>query len=804
MPAVAPDAAHEEVPVSLPDDVRDALGRLTRTCRVTLGTVVHAAWGVTLSRYCGLDDVVFGGIVSGRDPAFEHVDDLVGMFTNNLPVRTTVTGDRELADWLVEFQQGLGDARQYDHVPLSTAQQCAPLANDVPLFESMVDFCNYPVREQWTEAGGLQVADVRLLESPPYPLGLVGVGGDQVWRLFLSYDPARFTATTATGLVELFTAVLTAMAARPHQRLAELPTWTGAAPSATRAVVTPAEPPSAPARGRSGDPLSALVAAVWTQALELPADRPLVETSNFFELGGHSLVAIRLVSRLRAGFDVDFTIGHLFADPTVGGSVRAVTALLSGGADAGLDAIPRVSRDAPLPASFAQERLWFVDQLDEHAPANNLMVSHRVPVDLDADAMRAALARLTDRHEALRTCLREQDGMVAQVVLSEVDTPLATDDLSDLPVEAALARARELLERDAARRFDLAEEAPVRARLVRLAAGDTVLGICLHHIAYDGWSADVLAGDLAALYEAAVSGRPAELTPLAVQYADFSGWQRARFADPGSSRDADYWRTQLAGVPGELRLGTPAERDPETRTGAAGRVSARLPADVGPRVRALANAEAVTPYMVLLAAYALLVARHSGRDDIVVGTPVADRDHPDLEPLIGLFVNTQVLRLPVSGEPTFRELVHRVRRVCLDAMAHRDLPFGQLVRVVSPDRVADRMPLVQLEFTMQTGAVRPLRLAGADADYFPTHWGVPRSELAAELYDLPEGMVSVFHYAEDVYRRDYVERLLDEYVDLVQALVAAPDRPVTGGTGGDPDESMRDGSRALLRSLSGR
>lgn len=808
--AAAEKVVHGQVPITVPDELAGALDTLARTCRVTLSTVVHAAWGVTLSRYCGLADVVFGGIVSGRDPAFDGIDDLVGVFMNNQPVRAIVSEDRQVADWLVDFQVRLGDARQYDHVPLATVQRCAPLPPDVPLFESFVDFTNYPMREQWADAGDVRVAEVTLRQVPLYPLALVGAGGERGWKLFLSYDTARFTDATATGLAELFTAVLAAFADRPSQRLTELPGWTHDAPAvATPATPAPAGTADAEPAGhdRLSGPVSELINIIWAQALDLPDGHQLDETSNFFDLGGHSLVAIRLVSKLRSELNVDFTVVHLFADPTVGGSARAVAGLLAGdGPDAGLTPIPRAPAGVPLPASFAQERLWFVDQLDADAAANNLLVANRFPQELDADAMRTALAGLIDRHEVLRTCLREQGGAVVQVVLPEVATPLHLDDFSALPLDEAVLRARAELERDLATRFDLGEDAPVRARLIRLAPDDTVLAICLHHAAYDGWSADVLTGDLAALYEAAVSGTAADLAPLPVQYADFSLWQRERFSDAASTEQAEYWRAQLAGVPDVLRLGTAADREPDERTGEAGMVSAELPPDIPPAIRALSTAEAVTPYMILLAAHAVLLARHSGRDDIVIGSPVADRDHPDLEPLIGLFVNTQVLRVQVGGAPTFRQLLTRVRQVCLDAMVHRGLPFEKLVSMVSPSRSTDRTPLVQMDFQLVTGTAEPVRLNGVDGRPFPAYRGVPRFELIAQLYDRPKGLACVFHFAEDIYRRDFVERLLEEYVDLVTALVTAPDRAVVSTPGADAGQSakLQDDSRALLRSLSRR
>lgn len=800
--AAKTDAPHREIPVVVSPELAAKLLQLTRRCRVTLGTVVHAAWAIMLSRCTRRDDVTFGGIISGRDPSFDGVDEVVGVFMNNQPVRTRFHAAQSLPDWLTEFQKHLVDARQYAHVPLSTVQQCSGLPHDVPLLESIVDFCNYPLQDNWEDAGSVAVATVTLLESPPYPLALVGVGGDHGWRLIISYDPDKFTDTTASDMADLVTSILDAMATRPEQTVATLPQWTGAGMPAATSIADPVPTAEASPVDRATEPLLDLMAAVWRQALQLPATHALHPTCDFFDNGGTSLSAIRLISRVRSALDVDFTVTDLFADATLAGTTRAVEALLTGSRTANLrEPIPRADRGLVAPPSFAQERLWFIDQLDEKASANNLVLTGRFAMDIDADAMRTALAGLITRHEALRTCLRARDGVVTQVIRADAELPMAFDDLSAMTLPAAVRQAQSMVEQDAAHRFDLASDIPIRARLIRLAPQDTVLGISIHHIAYDAWSGEVLINDLAELYEAAYAGKRPELPPLPIQYADFSTWQREQHTGERYQQLIGYWQEQLAGIPDELRLGSP--RPQLERTGGADAVETILPPHTAEAVHRLCTAEAATPFMVCLAAFGVLLSRHIGHEDVVIGTPVDDRDHPDLEPLVGLFVNTQVLRLPLAGAVTFRDLLARVREVCIGALAHRGLPFGTLVKAVSPHRVADRMPLVQVSFVLHAGQARPMRLAGTTAAEFPVRQEVPRFELTAELYEAPDGLGCNFHFAEDVYRRDFVERLVEEYADLLQLLITEPDQQIRVTR--QPDgASIELDSLAVLRSLSQR
>lgn len=817
--AAGPEATvHAEVTVRLPDPRGTALTALARQCRVTPATVAYAAWTVLLTWYTGRDDVAFGSIVSGRDPAFDRVETVAGLFMSNQPVRATVPAGRTVREWLGQLQDDLVAARRFSHVPLATAHRASGLPLDAPLVESVVDVYNYPVQRRRAEGfGGVRVTDATQRETPQYPLCLVGTAGEPGWRLTLQYHTDRFSGRLATRLAELLAAVLAALAERPGRRLEDLPRPPSAPvlagpPAAGEAASAPEDAAgSPPAAGEAAaGQLVDVVAAIWAQVLDLPAGGRPGPTDNFFASGGYSLPAIRLLTRLRSTVGVDFEVADLFAEPSPAGIARRVQAQLAGGGpEPAAGPTPRTDPEAPVPASFGQERLWFVHQLTERGPGNIAVLTWRFPCALDPVALRAAVAGLLARHEVLRTFLRDRDGTLVQEVQSSLDPPLSCEDLSDLPIEQAEPAAREILEEEAERRFDLSGESPVRFRMLKLRADDTVLGIFLHHVAYDGWSAGVLARELPELYRAARAGVAPELPPLPLQYADFSLWQRQRFTDAPPPGLVEYWRTQLAGAPPLLRLAPAAGAAGDGQAGTGGWLTRDGSAALAEAVRELAVAEAVTPYMLALAAYGILLARHSNQDDIIVGSPVDDREHPALEPLIGLFVNTHVLRLPLAGTPTFRELLGRVRGVCLGALAHRAMPFEKLVSVLSPDRSANHMPLVQVGFSFVNGPVAPVELAGATATGFPIRRRDTRFELTTELYLAPGAARVTVNYAEDIYRREFIARLAEEYLDILQAAVADPERPVVTGAGpggGAGDQAPagpvpHGASRELLRSL---
>ncbi|AMW08783.1 hypothetical protein A4E84_04265 [Streptomyces qaidamensis] len=433
-----------------------------------------------------------------------------------------------------------------------------------------------------------------------------------------------------------------------------------------------------------------LVAGVWAGVLGL--DR-VGATDSFFELGGHSLMATQVISRIREVLGVDVPVAAMFDQPTVRGLAAVVEDTVPGPL---LEPVRPIDRTQPLPLSFAQQRLWFLDQLEPGSTEYNLPLPIRLDGNLDVDALRAALDAVMARHEVLRTRLvADADGVAHQVIDPPAEFPLSMVDVSGS--EDPLRATEQLVAKDAMVPFDLATGPLVRACLIRLAADEHVLALSMQHVVFDEWSGRVLRRELTALYQAFHVGRPNPLPPLPVQYADFAVWQRTWLDGTELERQLDYWRAHLARLP-QLDLPTDRPRPPVRRSeGAATRFT--VSAETADALRAVARESGATMFMTLLAAFDVLLSRYAGAEDVVVGTPVANRNRAETEDLIGLFVNTLVMRTDLSGDPTFAELLGRVRNTALGAYAHQDLPFEQLVDHLVTERDRTLSPLFQVFFT---------------------------------------------------------------------------------------------------------
>ncbi|HVH11654.1 MAG TPA: condensation domain-containing protein, partial [Longimicrobium sp.] len=440
-----------------------------------------------------------------------------------------------------------------------------------------------------------------------------------------------------------------------------------------------------------------VLAGIWAEVLRV--ERVGIR-DRFFELGGHSLLATRVVARVREVFGIELPLRAVFEGPTVAELAERVEEIRRAGVPP-LPAIVPVDRSGPLPLSFGQERLWFVDRLEGGSAFYHITSAHRLTGPLDAEALRRAFAIVVDRHESLRTSFREVDGGTVQVVAPFAGYDLPVDDLSALDAVARGALVLRAAADEAQRPFDLTAGPLFRARLLRLSDDEHVLLTCLHHIVSDGWSMDVLFQELTVLCAAEVDGTPSPLPPLPVQYADFAAWQRAQLRGETLDRHLAWWRDQLAGAPALLELPTDRPR-PAVQTYGGAREPVRLPDALVRRLEALGRREGATLYMVLLGAFQVLLGRYAGTEDVVVGSPVAGRTRAEVEGLIGFFVNTLMMRTDLGGDPPFREVLHRVRDTTLGAYEHDDVPFEKLVAELQPERSMSHAPLAQVMFTLRT------------------------------------------------------------------------------------------------------
>ncbi|HYN22024.1 MAG TPA: amino acid adenylation domain-containing protein, partial [Thermoanaerobaculia bacterium] len=514
-----------------------------------------------------------------------------------------------------------------------------------------------------------------------------------------------------------------------------------------------------------------LLAGIWADVLRLGW---VGAQDNFFNLGGHSLLATQVVSRVREVFRTQLPLRALFEAPTL----AKLAARLESSRRAPLPSVVPVPRDRDLPASFAQERLWFLEQLGGEGTSYNLPSPLRLRGPLMVPALAAALGTLADRHESLRTTFTvAPDGTVLQRIAPAAALPLALLDLgvSQDPEAEALRLAAE----DARRPFDLRHGPLLRATLLRLGPEQHVLLLAMHHIVSDGWSMRVLIRELTALYAAFAEGRPSPLPGLPVQYADFAVWQRGWLAGAALEAEIDWWREQLAGAPAVLEL--PADRPrPAVRTPRGVVAGTFLSADLAAGLQAMGRRANATLFMTLLGAFQVLLRRYSGQDYLPVGTPIANRNRTETEGLIGLFVNTLVLRGDLSGAPAFPEVLRRTRETALAAYDHQDLPFEKLVEALQPERSLAHTPLFQVMFLFQAESPDPAPdLGGLFLDPISLARDTAKLDLTLAISPVANGLAVQAEVSLDLFDVPTAHRLLEHFRSLVEEIAAGFESPIS-------------------------
>ena len=525
-------------------------------------------------------------------------------------------------------------------------------------------------------------------------------------------------------------------------------------------------------------PQEEVLCGLFAEVLKL--ERVGIE-DNFFALGGHSLIATRLVSRVRSTLGVELAIRTLFEAPTVAELVRHLHV-----GEAVRAALVRQVRPQRLPLSYAQQRLWFLDRLEGPSATYNIPIALRLEGDLDAVALEAALADVVGRHESLRTIFSESeaDGMPFQEILpAEQARPTL---LTEVVAEAALASR---LAKAAATAMDLSREIPLRAWLFCLESQRHVLLLVLHHIAGDGWSMGPLSRDLAQAYAARSSrGEAPVFAELPVQYADYTLWHRELLGEESDSesllsKQLGFWRKALSGAPEELNLPADHAR-PAVMSYRGATVPLRLDAGLHGRLRELAQASGASLFMVLQAGLAALLSRLGGGEDIPIGTPIAGRGEGALENLVGFFVNTLVLRTDLSGDPSFRELLARVRSFDLDAYEQQEVPFERVVEALQPARSLARHPLFQVMLVLQNAPGEELALPGLALCPEEVMLDVTKFDLTLGLGERlspegePVGIEGGLEYSVDLFERETVEAMAARFVRLLEAALATPDMPL--------------------------
>ena len=518
-------------------------------------------------------------------------------------------------------------------------------------------------------------------------------------------------------------------------------------------------------------PIEEIVVNIWARILKL--DKVGVH-DNFFDLGGHSLLATQVISRINDAFSIDVQLRRLFETPTVAGLVAAIDACLRTKNNS--QSIPPVAPRARIcdaPLSFAQQRLWFLDQLDPNSATYNLPAAIRLVGEVDAGALEQSFNEIVRRHEALRTVFTTVDGEPAQTVLSPAPVDLTCVDVSDRPENERESILPDLVREEAAKPFDLSRGPLLRIKLLRLAPQDHILCLNMHHIVSDGWSMGVLFHELSELYKSYALRTPISLPELTVQYADYSVWQRQWLQGEILNRQVSYWRKQLDGV-STLQLPTDRIR-PALQTYRGARSTFELPAPLFDALNALSQRQGVTLFMTLLASFELLLSRYCGQSDIAVGSPIAGRTRQEIERLIGFFVNTLVLRADLSANPTFTELLRQVRETTLDAYTHQDVPFEKLVEELHPERSLNHSPLFQVMFAFQNNVDKSLELEGITVEPIRMASDVAKFDLMLTLSERSGTLAGSLNYNTDLFDASTIERMLGHLQNLIEGIVVNPE-----------------------------
>jgi amino acid adenylation domain-containing protein len=522
-------------------------------------------------------------------------------------------------------------------------------------------------------------------------------------------------------------------------------------------------------------PIEAELTKIWA---ELLPGKLIGVYDNFFELGGHSLLATQVASRVRNRFQVEIALRHLFETPTIAGLAEITERAIRSGRGLPFAPIERVPRDRQLPLSFAQQRIWFLDKMEPGNPAYNIPLAVRLTGRLDLATLEQSLAEIVRRHEILRTTYTIVEGQPVQVIAPERPPALEVSDLSHMREEEQEKRAEQLAAEFFHRPFDLERGPALRACLLRLNATEHVFLLAIHHIAGDAWSSGVLVREIGALYEAFSATAPSPLPELPIQYADFAVWQRRWLQGEVLELQLAYWKSQLGSGPRLLEL--PSDRPrPAIQTYRGDRRKIVLSAALSDELRELSRREGATLFMTLLAAFKVFLYRYTGQADLCVGTVIAGRSHAEIEGLMGFFVNTLALRTDLSGRPTFREALDRVREVTLGAYAHQDLPFEKLVEELQPQRDLSHAPLFQVAFTLQESTWEMPNLPDLNLSEWKIETNTAKFDLTLAFAETTAGITGTLEYSLDLFESSAIDRMLNHFQLLLAGVVANPSQRIS-------------------------
>lgn len=783
----------ERQPVEFSPHLTAALKKLGDRQGVTLFVILLAAFNLLLYQYTKQQDIIVCSTQAGRNQS--KVQGLIGFFNTIVPLRTDLSGNPSFLDLVDRTHQVVLDGYQYQDMPLQLLADTSYLTHK-RLYQFMLGLENTPselltlpgiqVESQFLSSGTANFDLFLSLISPKNPIDrLTG---------YLEYKTDLFTTPAIAKLLEDFQSLLANLIENPHQQLSDLPLLMTDEQSLSSAAADLAgeftEPFVAPRT-----PIERQLAQIWSDVL---GQERISIHDNFFWLGGHSLLATQVISRVNTAFGAELPILPIFQHPTIAALAEAIEACLPQG-QLGTPSvkIEPVRRENKLPLSFAQQQLWFLDRFGSSV-AYNLPIALVFSGSLKVTALHQTLQEIVDRHESLRTTFTADDGIPYQVIHSRMAINLPVIDLSSCEPEEQKLEVKRLAVAEATCPFNLSCDPMLRTTLLhlghllpdsttgfdrvahhqlnRLDRSEThhILLLTLHHIAADGWSIEILLKELTALYSAFSQEQPSPLTDLSIQYADFAVWQRQWLQGEVLEEQLSYWKQQLAD---SLVLNLPTDYPRSAIQTFNGKKQAlELPKFLLDELKVLAQREGVTLFMTLLAAFQVLLHRYSQQDDIIVGSPIANRNRREWEPLVGMFVNTLVLRTDLGGNPSFSELLQRVREVAISAYAHQDLPFEKLVEEVQSERDTSRNPLFQVMFALENVSTVALELTGLKLELMPVETETAMFDLTLSLEETASGITGSFEYNTDLFDKRTIKRMAGHFQVLLEGIIASPEK----------------------------
>ncbi|HET8887656.1 MAG TPA: non-ribosomal peptide synthase/polyketide synthase [Candidatus Angelobacter sp.] len=524
---------------------------------------------------------------------------------------------------------------------------------------------------------------------------------------------------------------------------------------------------------RQRTPIEEIVCGIWEQVLKVS---PVGVNDSFFELGGHSLLATQIMSRVERFFSVHLPLRTLFETPTVREMAGRIEHARNTATEVQLAPLHRIDREQPLPLSFAQQRLWFIDRLESGSASYNVAGAWQIQGPLDVEAVHKSFQEIVRRHESLRTRFEVVRGEPRQVIEKEVLLNLPVVDLTAVPLTQRDAVVRKTARADVEQGFDLQHAPLIRAKLLRLAEEEHLLLVTIHHIVFDGWSLSILAKEFAELYQAYKSGEESPIPELAVQYGDFAVWQREWLQGAVLEEQLGFWKKQLSGV-AALEIPRDFPRPP-MMSHRGGSLKYALTPELTRKLKQASRQEGVSLFMTLLAAFNVLLSRYAGVEDISVGTPIANRNRVEIENLIGYFVNTLVLRTDVSGNPSWRELLERTRQTTLEAYQHQDMPFEKLVEELQPARDLSRTPLFQNFLVLQNTGLQDLRLHGLTIKAEHPERSIAKYDLEIDLSESEAGLKGFIDYALDLFEEPTIRNFGNHFRAVLETLANHPQQPI--------------------------